>query len=100
MLETARLAFLNIFSALFENLDSEKSLLVTPKILVLSLYTLTADDKYSLCNKDNLQQPIQMELSNKQNFFSQLSAASVKFTFQFHHFEEKMSLMALLFRKL
>ena len=32
--------------------------------------TLTADDKYSLLKRDNLLQPIQMQLSNKHKTFS------------------------------
>ena len=35
------------------------------KILRLFVKTLTADDKYSLPNGDNLTQPIQMQLSKK-----------------------------------
>ena len=31
--------------------------------------TLTADEKYSVPKKDNLTQPIQMQLSKKQNVF-------------------------------
>ena len=37
----------------------KKSLLVICKILGLFINTLTADDKYSLLNRDNLTQPIQ-----------------------------------------
>ena len=33
--------------------------------------TLTADDKYSLLNRDNLTQPIQIVLSQKEKTFSQ-----------------------------
>ena len=33
--------------------------------------TLTADDKYYLLNRENLTQPIQMQLSQKQNSFSE-----------------------------
>ena len=40
------------------------------KILGLFANTLTADDKYSLLKRENLTEPIQMQLSNKQkNFF-------------------------------
>ena len=34
--------------------------------------TLTADEKYSVPKKDNLTQPIQMQLSKKQNVFLNL----------------------------
>ena len=36
--------------------------------------TLTPDNKFSLCNKDNFQQPIQIELCRKQKLLFQLSA--------------------------
>ena len=41
------------------------------KILRLFANTLTADDKHYLLNRDNLTQPIQMQLSQKQKTFSQ-----------------------------
>ena len=46
------------------------SLLVISEILGLFADTFTADGKYSLDNKENLPQPIQMQLSNKQKTFS------------------------------
>ena len=81
--------FFNIFSALLENLGSKKSLLVLSKILVLFVHRLTVDDKYPLCNKQNLQQPIQTELCNIEKLLSQLSPTSVKFIFNFQYFEKK-----------
>ena len=45
------------------------SLLVVSEILGLSVNALTADGKYYLCNKENSSQPIQMQLSKKDNFF-------------------------------
>ena len=50
---------------------------------------LTADDKYSLLNRDNLTQPIQMKLSQKQEPFSQISSALLKCTLNLEHFEKK-----------
>ena len=41
------------------------------KTFGLFLHTLTADDKYSVLNGDNLMQHIQMQLSKKQKTFSQ-----------------------------
>ena len=38
--------------------------------------TLTADDKYSLLNRDNLTQPIQIVLSKKEKTFSDFSVLS------------------------
>ena len=40
------------------------------KVLRLFVNTQTADDKYSLLNRDNLTQPIQMQLSQEQKTFS------------------------------
>ena len=44
--------------------------LVTCKIWKQFVNTLTAKDKYSLLNRDNLTQPIDMQLSHKQKTFS------------------------------
>ena len=88
VLESVQQQFFHLFWSLWENLGSKKSLLVISKILALFVHTVTADDKYSLCNKHNLQQPIQMELCKKQKLLFQISAASVKFTFNFEHFEK------------
>ena len=48
--------------------------------------TLTADDKYSLLNRDNLTQPIQTDLSKKLTAFSELTLAFWKSTLNFEHF--------------
>ena len=50
---------------------------------------MTADDKYSLRNRKNLTQPIQVLLSKKQKKISQFFAAYLKCTSNFEHFEEK-----------
>ena len=42
------------------------------QILRLFIETLTVNDKYSLLNKDNLTQPIQMPLSQKQKNVSKI----------------------------
>ena len=41
------------------------------KILGLFVNTLTVDDKHYVLNRDNLTQPIQIQLSQKQKTFSQ-----------------------------
>ena len=43
------------------------SLLDISKILGLFVNTLNIDDKYSLRNRENVPQPIQMQLSKKKN---------------------------------
>ena len=65
------------------------SLLVICEILVVFINTLTADDKYSLHNSDILLEPIYMQLSKKEIFFSQVFAPFLKFTWIFEHFEQK-----------
>ena len=47
--------------------------------------TLTAEDKYSLLNRDNLTEPIQILLSEKQKAFSQFFFAFSKFRLNFEH---------------
>ena len=64
-------------------------MLVLCKILKLLVNTLTDDDKYSLLHRDNLRQPIQILLSQKQKNFSQLSSKILKLTLNFAHFQKK-----------
>ena len=51
--------------------------------------TLSADGKYSLFNRDNLTQPIQMQLSQKEKGFSEFSAAFLKDSLNFEYFFKK-----------
>ena len=48
-------------------------MLVLCKILRLSVKTMTADEKYSLLNRDNVTQPIQILLSQRQRLFLDFS---------------------------
>ena len=48
----------------------KKFLLVICKILRVFVKTLTADGKYSVLNRDNLLQDVQMQLSQKRKTFS------------------------------
>ena len=72
-----------------ENWVGKKFLLLTCQILGFHVNTLSADDKYSVRNRDNLMIPIQMQLSMKQKFFS-----------QFLSFPKKMALISFVLRKL
>ena len=65
------------------------SLLKIFEILGLFFNTLNADDKYCLRNSENLRQPIQMQLSKKQNIFPQFFPPFVKNTWNSEHFETK-----------
>ena len=51
--------------------------------------TLTADDKYSPLNRDNLTQPIRTQLSQKQQAFPQFFLAFSESTLNFEHFKKK-----------
>ena len=64
-------------------------MLVLCKILRLLVNTLTDDGKYSLLYRDNLTQPIQILLSQKQSTFSHFFSAFLKPTSNFEHFQKK-----------
>ena len=68
----------HIYRSLLRQLSYKKSVLVICKIPRLFINTLSADGKNSLLNRDNLTQPIQMQLSGKQKTFSQFFAAFLK----------------------
>ena len=75
-------------------------MLVLCKILGLFLNTMTDDYKYSLLYGDNLTQPIQILLSQKQKTFSEFFSAFLKSTLDFEHFQKKINLIADVFPKL
>ena len=50
---------------------------------------MSADAKYSPLNRDNLTQPIQMQLSRKQKAFSEYFCAFLKSSLNFEHFQKK-----------
>ena len=53
------------------------------------LNTLSADDKYSLLNRDNLTQPMQIQLSQTQKAFCECFLVFSKCTLTFKHFQKK-----------
>ena len=69
------------------------SLIVISKVLRLLVNTFTADEKYSLLNRDNLTQPTHMQLSQKQKLFLKFFSAFLKFVFRLEHLEQKMNLI-------
>ena len=75
-------------------------MLVLCKILGLFVNTLSEDDKYCLLYRENLTQPIQILLSQKQKTFSQFCAPFSKSPLNFEHFQKKMTLIADVFPKL
>ena len=79
----------------------KESFLVTWKILRLFVNTATADDKYAVLRRDNLKEPIQMHLSEKQKkICSNVLCAFFKSTSNFEHFQTKMNLIAYVFATL
>ena len=50
---------------------------------------MTADDKNSVRNKENLLQPINIHLSKKQKVFSKCFAAFLISTINFQHFKNR-----------
>ena len=70
------------------------------KILGLFVNILSEVDRYCLLYKDNLLQPIQILLSQKQKTFSEFFSPFLKSTLNFEHFEKKMTLIADVFPKL
>ena len=75
-------------------------MLLLYKILGLFVNTLSEDDKYCLLYRDNLMQPIQILLSQKQKTFSLFLSAFLKSTLNFEHFQTKLNLIANVFPKL
>ena len=51
---------------------------------------MSAVDKYSLLNRDNLTQTIQMELPQKQKSVCNFFSAFLKSSLNFEHFEKKV----------
>ena len=89
----------HIYWSLWRQLTFKKSLLVICKISRLFPNTLSADGKYSLLNRDNLRQPIQMQVSRKEKIFSQFSSSFLKSNLNFEHIRKKeMTLIADVFR--
>ena len=67
----------------------KKSLLVIQKIPRLIVNTLTDDEKHYLLNKDNLAQPIHIQLSQKQKTFSEFFFVFLKSLLNFKHLLKK-----------
>ena len=64
------------------------------------LKTLTTDDKYSLISIDNWMQTIQIHFSQKQNIFSEFSAAFFESALNFQYFQKKITFITYVFIKL
>ena len=76
------------------------SALVWSEILRLFVNTLTADNKYSLCNVHNFPQQVQTPLSQKQETFFQFFIAFLKCAWNLERFETKDEYPSLIIYKL
>ena len=79
----------HIYWSLCRKLSYKRSLLVICKMSRLFINALSADDKYSLFNRDNLTQPIQIQVSRKQKTFSEFFSAFSKSSLNFEHSQKK-----------
>ena len=78
----------------------EKSLFLTCEILGLLVNTLATNENYHVLNRVNLTIPIQMQLPQKQKYFSEFSVKYLKSRLNFEHFKKNMTLTAFVFPKL
>ena len=63
----------------------QKVFLLIHRIVRLFVNPLTADDKHYQLNRDNLTQPIQIQLSQNQKFFSEFFSAFLKSLLNFRY---------------
>ena len=69
----------------------KNSLLVIHKILGLFVDTLTVDEKHYMLNRENLTEPIQIQLFLKQKTFSEFFFASLKSILNYKHLPKKVN---------
>ena len=70
------------------------------EILRLFVNALTADDKYSGSNMQNLPQQFQSPLSRKQKTFSEFFIAFLKYAWNLEHFQRKDEYPSLIFSEI
>ena len=75
----------------------KKSVLVIQKLLRIFVNTLTVDEKHHLVKRDNLAEPIQIQLSEKQKNFFEFFLAFLKSILNFQHLSKKMTQIADIF---
>ena len=75
--------------SLLKILGWKKSLLMVCKVLKLFVNALTARDKYSLRERQNLTQPLQVQLLEKGKTLSPFFFQFLKSTLNFKHFPKK-----------
>ena len=81
----------------FKVVALEKVSLVIYKFLRIFFNTLAVDDKHHLLKRDNLAQSIQIQLSQKQKYFSEFFLEFLKSILNFKHLSKKMTQIADVF---
>ena len=81
-------------------LSCKKDSVSDMQTLKLFVNTLSADDKYSFVNRNNLTELIEMQLSEKRKTFSEFISTFLKSSLNFAHFEKKDDLIADVFLRL
>ena len=89
VLKSVRHHYYPLFSSIRGKLSCKKSSLVWCEILRLFVNAITADEKYSGSNMQNLPQQFQTRLSQKQKTFSWFFIAFMKCAWNLEHFEKK-----------
>ena len=89
LLKSAWHQLYHIHWSLPTQLSWKRSLFPTCQILGLLVNTLAADEKYPVLNRYNLTILIQMQLSQKQNTYSDFFAAFLKCAINFKYFVKK-----------
>ena len=96
MLKSARHHYYPLFSSIRGKLSCKKSPSVCYEILRLFVNALTAHDKYSGRNIQNLPQQFQMPLSQTQKTFSRFFIAFLKGALNLEHFQKKDEYFSLI----
>ena len=99
LFKSERQHFYHIYWSLWRKFSWKKSLLMILKILGLFVNPLTADDKYSLLNRNNLLQHIQVHLSQKWKIFSQFPLNFINWDSIFNISEKNIMLIPDVFLK-
>ena len=99
-LKSARYQYYSLFSSIRGKLSWKRSPSVWYEILRLFVNALTADDKYSGSNMQNLPQQFQTPLSLKQKTFSVFFIAFLKWALNLEHFQEKDEYPSLIFSEI
>ena len=94
LLKSKRQQFYHIYWSLWRQLSKKKPFLAICQILRVFVNSLTADDNYSLLNRDNLRQPIQMQLYQKQTLFLKLFPPFLKSRVNLKHFQKMITIIA------